>query len=110
MTEIIKYKKMYKVIFKDDDPKIVSEEVYASILTQWMASKPVQIDWETYSPFEIRKIVENKMDDQILILLSKESDSIQTEVKNKIKNYKNKITLWVVKNMIDKVKNPHEWK
>ena len=110
MSEIIKYKKMYKIIFKDDEPKIVSEEVCNLVKQQWINNKPVQIDDEMYSPFEIKKIVENKMDDQILVILSKESDSIQSEVKNKIKNYKNKITLWVVENMIHKVKNPNEWK
>ena len=110
MSGIIKYKKMYKIIFKDDDPKIVSEEVCNSIKQQWINNKPIQIDDEMYSPFEIKKIVENKMDDQIMVLLSKETANIQSEVKNNIKNYKNKITLWVVKNMIDKVRNPNQWK
>lgn len=110
MWEIIKYKKMYKIIFKDDDPKIVSEEVCNLVKQQWVNNKPIQIDDEMYSPFEIKKIVENKMDDQILVRLSWESEYVQTEVKNKIKNYKKQITIWVVENMIHKVKNPNEWK
>ncbi|MCP4523127.1 MAG: hypothetical protein GY828_02810 [Candidatus Gracilibacteria bacterium] len=110
MTEIIKYKKMYKVIFKDDVPKIVSEKVCEIIKQQWINNKPVQIDDEMYSPFEIKKIIENKMDDQISIILSKEDESVQTEVKNKIRNYKNKLTIGVVKNMIDRVKNPKQWR
>lgn len=103
-TEIVKYKELYKIIFKDDETKVISAEMCKKIQGDLQKNSWIVIDDEIYNPFEIKKIVKFKMQDWINERLKVENESVQKQVRGFIKVYKNDVTLWVLENMIKKAK------
>lgn len=102
MNEIIKYKKLYKVLFKEDDPKLITPEQFEIIKEKLFKNEWIEIDNELYNPFQIKKIIKHKSEDWIMQILNNESEEIKKIVKWYMKLYKNDLTIWVIKNMIKK--------
>lgn len=103
--EIIKWKQLYKVIFKDNEnPKLITPQQYELIKKDLFLNKWVEIDNELFNPFQILKITKYKTQDGIVSRLNKENEEIQKKVRWFMRNYKNELTIWVLENMINKAK------
>ena len=104
-TEIVKFKQLHKVIFKDEgEPKLISAEIFQNIKEDLKENKWIEIDDELYNPFEIKKIIKYRVQDWITDKLKQETDWIQRKVKEYMRLYKKELTMWVLENMINKAK------
>lgn len=104
-NEIIKWKELYKVIFKEDwEIKLITPGQFQSIKQKLFKNEWVEIDNELFNPFEIKKIVKYKTQDGIIWLINNEPEEVQKKVRELMKLYKKELTVWVVKNMISKVR------
>ena len=105
MTEIVKWKQLYKVVFKEEwEVKLISPEQFTSIKTKLFKNEWIEVDNELYNPFEIKKIIKYKTQDWIVWILTKEPEEVQKRVKELMKLYKKELTVWVLKNMIWKTR------
>lgn len=106
MTKLIKWKQLYKVIFKDEwDVKLITPEQFTSIKQKLFKNEWVEIDNELFNPFEIKKIVKYKTEDWIIWVINQQPQEVQKRVREIMKNYKKNLSVWVVQNMITKVRN-----
>ena len=104
-TEIIKWKQLYRIVFKWEDwDKLISPNQFWIIKEKLFKNEWIEVDWELYNPFEIKKIVKYKTQDWIVQLIAAETEPIQKKVREYMKLYKKELTIWVVKNMITKAK------
>lgn len=105
-NDLTKFKQLYKIVFKNeqDEDKTINEDSLAYVKAQWIAWKPVEIAWELFNPFEIRKIVKWTLEDWVISRLNCEPQAIRDKVKEMMRLYKKKISLWVLENMIKKAK------
>ena len=106
MNEIVKYQELYKVIFTDENIKeiIITSEIYNLIKEDIKNNKWVEIDWNLYKPYEFKMVVKFKIDDGFVFRLNQETEEVQKQVKEFMKNYKKDITSTVLENMINKAK------
>lgn len=105
MTEIVKWKQLYKVVFKEEwEVKLISPEQFDSIKKKLFKNEWIEVDNELYNPFEIKKIVKYQTQDWIVAIINKEPVEVQKRVKEFMKLYKKELTIWVVNNMVEKAK------
>lgn len=103
--EIIKYTTHYVVHFKEElkfEPVQISEEAFRTLENLLKQSEFVKIGWVLHNKYNISYIKPYELEDSIINLLKNESESVRENVKKEMKLYKNKLTPWVVQNMIDK--------
>ncbi len=104
-TEIIKWKQLYKVIFKEDwEVKLITPEQFTSIKKKLFKNEWIEIDAELFNPFEIKKIVKYQTQDGIVWIINNEPQEVQKNVRELMKLYKKELTIGVVKNMVQKVR------
>jgi len=84
-NELIKFKQLYKIVWKDkDEPiRIISEIDVEDIKKKWINWKPIDIWWELYNPYEIKKVVKYTSED-FADLLENEPWSVKMNVKKKM--------------------------
>ncbi len=95
MTQLVKWKQLYKVVFKEEDsqPKIITPEAYKGIKKDLFNNKWIELDGELYNPFLIKKIVKYETQDGIVQLIKEESEDIQEKVREFMRLYKKKLTV-----------------
>ena len=104
-NEIVVWKNLYKVVFKEEwEVKLISPEQFASIKAKLFKNEWIEVDNELYNPFEIKKIVKYKTQDWIVAIINKEPEEVQKRVKELMKLYKKELTVWVLNNMVAKVR------
>lgn len=101
-TEIIKWKQLYKIVFKDESTpnKLVTPSQFDTIKQKLFRNEWIEVDNELYNPFEIRKIIKFKTQDGIIQRLNKEPEDVQVKVREFMKLYKKELSMGVVENMI----------
>lgn len=107
MTELVKYTVSYTVHFhKDLELETVQlwEQDFKKIELALKTEQFVDIWGTIHNKFNILYIKPIKMDEEVFSLLKNEPEKIRDAVKKEIKLYKNKLTPWVVRNMIEKYK------
>lgn len=105
MNEIVKWKQLYKIIMKEEwEVKLISPEQFESIKKKLFKNEWIEVDNELYNPFEIKKIVKYKTQDWIVWIISKEPEEVQKRVKELMKLYRKELTVWVLNNMVAKVR------
>ena len=104
--DLVKYKQLYRVIFKDEkeSDKLITTEQFELFKNKLFKNEWIEIDNELFSPFEIRKIKKFQLQDWINQKLATESQNIQKIVKWYMRVYEKEITLAVLQNMINKAK------
>lgn len=104
--DLVKYKQLYRVIFKDEkeDDKLITTEQFELFKNKLFKNEWIEIDNELFSPFEIRKIKKFQLQDWITQRLATENQNIQKIVKGYMRLYEKEINLWVLENMISKAK------
>lgn len=107
MNEIVKYTTSYTIHFNKElelEPVQLGEQAFKKIEQALKTEQFVDIWWTIHNKFNILYIKPIQIEEEILHLLNQQPERIREEVKKEIKLYKNKITPWVVQNMIDKYK------
>jgi len=101
--EIIKYSVHYVVHFKDEmnfEPVQIWEEAFKVLEEKLKTSEFVKIWGMLHNKYNISYIKPFELQEDVIHLLQWESEPVRNFVKKEMKFYKNKITPWVVKNMI----------
>jgi len=103
---IVKYETLYRIVFRDEETpdKLITKTIFNEIKQDILKNKWIELWWELYNPYLIKKIVKYKISKWINVRLSKEKEEIQHKVREYMRWYYKEITLWVVENMIKKAK------
>lgn len=105
--EIVKYTVHYVVHFKEEwkfEPVQIWADSFKQLEQSLKTSEFVKVWWVLHNKYNISHIKPFKLQEDIVWLLQNEDMKVKNFVQNEIKLYKNKLTPWVVKNMIQKAK------
>ena len=107
-NKIVKYKTNYVINFKKElnfDPVIISEDAFDLIEQALKESEFIKIWWVLHNKYNISHIKPYQIDEDITLLLKKESQEVKDEFKKRLwKRDISKISLQWAKNAIKTIK------
>lgn len=106
--EVVKYTISYTIHFNENlqlEPVMVWEKAFIEIEKALKTEQFVNIWGMIHNKFNILYIKPYQIDEDCFSLLRVLDKETREKVKKEIKFYKNKLSKWVVENMIEKYKN-----